>query len=111
MTTLINQSNTVPHVNPYREGSDVYDLFEHMQSLQVYTIKGLIEFCVSKLHLPYKKAKYKVYIMNSPREKSHNGSDPRANPAARGHLYYSEKLERKFVGGMRQPQYYRLRWR
>ena len=101
----------VKHENPYRKGTDACELFAHMQTSQVFTIKGLIEFCVNKLHLSPELAKYKVYIINSPRERSHNGSDARGNPAAKGHLHYSDKLERKWVGNMRQPQYFQLKWR
>jgi len=97
--------------NPYREGGDYHDLFAYMQRSQSFTIKGLIDFCTNKLHLSQSCAKYNVYAMNSPREKSHKGSDPRGNAAIKGHLHYSEKCEREFVAGVRQPQYYRLRWR
>jgi hypothetical protein len=101
----------VKHENPYRDGGDYAELFDYMQKRQTYTVKELIEFCINKLHLSEARAKYNVYAMNSPREESNNGSDPRGNAAIKGHLHYSQKLERKFVGGMKQPQYFRLRWR
>lgn len=49
--------------------------------------------------------------MNSPREKSRNGNDCRGNYASHGHLYFSEKLARQYIAGVKQPQFYRLRWR
>lgn len=99
------------HENPHRGNKDYASLFSYMQRNQTFTRKGLIEFCINKLHLTPKNALYNVNILNSPREKSHKGSDPRGNIASFGHLYYVEKLERKWVAGIRQPQYFRLRWR
>lgn len=106
----------VKRENPYRDGGDYHALFGYMQKSQVYTIKGLISFCMDNLHLTHKQAKYNVNILNSPREKGkcykrRGYSDPRGSVSAEGHLYYAEKLERKFVTGVKQPQYFRLRWR
>ena len=97
--------------NPYRAGGDYWSLFNYIQKNQTFTRKGLIEFCINRLHLSPKQALYNVNILNSPREKSHNGSDPRGSVCAKGHLYYVEPLERKWVAGIKQPQYFRLRWR
>lgn len=99
------------HRNPYRAGGTYHELFEYMKKNQVYTVEALKQVCINRLHLTEERAAQDVYIINSPREKSHNGSDPRGNSAAKGHLYYAEKLERKYVAGIRQPQYFRLRWR
>jgi hypothetical protein len=97
--------------NPYRNGGDYWSLFNYMQKNQTFTRKGLLEFCMNKLHLSPKQALYNVNILNSPREKSRKGSDPRGSVCAKGHLYFCEPLERKWVAGIRQPQYFRLRWR
>ncbi len=97
--------------SPYRKFGDYYELFSYMQKNQTFTRKGLLEFCMNKLHLSPKQALYNVNILNSPREKSHKGSDPRGSVCAKGHLYFCEILERKWVAGIRQPQYFRLRWR
>jgi len=99
--------------NLYNEkhGGDYFSLFQYMQKNQTFTRKGMMEFCINKLHLTPDKALYNVNILNSPREKSHNGSDPRGSENAHGEFYYCEPLERKWVAGIKQPQYFRLRWR
>lgn len=105
----------IRHENPYREGN-YNKLFQYMQRTQSFTIKMLMNFCMNELGLDEKKARYTVNIVNSPRErdifyKNRGRSDCRGNFAAKGHLYYIEKLSRKFVAGTKMPQYFRLRWR
>lgn len=108
-------TNFIRHENPYREGN--YNLlFGFMQRTQSFTIKMLVNFCMDELGLDEKKARYTVNILNSPRVapifyKNRGRSDCRGNFASAGHLYYIEKLSRKFVAGTKMPQYFRLRWR
>jgi hypothetical protein len=86
-----------------------------MQKTQSFTIQMLMNFCMNELGLDKKKARYTVNILNSPRAMptffKDRRSDCRGNFAAKGHLYYVEKVARKFVAGVKMPQYFRLRWR
>jgi len=104
----------VRHENPYREGN-YHDLFQFMQKTQSFTIKMLVNFCMNELGLDAKRARYMVNILNSPRSMptffKGRRSDCRGSQSSKGHLYYSEKLARKFVAGVKMPQYFRLRWR
>ena len=97
------------HDNPYTRTGIYQDMFSYMQKKQCFTRAELVEYAKT-LGTTETKAKYMLYIMLSPRFKSKRGSNLGSN-AAHGHLYYMEKLERKVVNGIKEPQKFRLRWR
>lgn len=95
--------------NPYREGA-YREIFAVWKKKQVVTKAELIEFAVKELGKTTEQAHADVTVILSPRYKSDRG-DCRGNISAQGHLYYAEKLPRKVVLGVKEPQKYRLRWR
>jgi len=96
------------HENPYQRG-DYREIFGVMKKLQVFAA-STIRAAGRKLGKTAKAAIHTATVLMSPRETSERG-DCRGSFSAMGHLYYMEKLPRKTVGGVREEQKYRLRWR
>jgi hypothetical protein len=98
------------NANPYREGSDYNKLFGHLKAKQVVTRKDLISYSKSAMHKTEAQATADVTVILSPRKDSKRG-DCRGNMSAQGHVYFMEKLPRKTVKGVKEPQKFRLRYR
>ena len=97
------------HKNWYRRGL-FHDVFGFMKTKQVFTRAELMEYTQNVLGKTKAEASAVVTILLSPRLTSNRG-DCRGNVAAQGHLYYVEKMGRKVIRGIREPQKFRLRYR
>lgn len=96
-------------INPFRQG-DYGDIFEFWQKQRVCTKSELIQYGVEKIGLSSAQSYFNVTAIISPRNASDRG-DCRGSVNVPGHLYYAEKLARKWVLGVREAQRFQLRWR
>jgi hypothetical protein len=93
------------HRNPYNPKSNYFKIFGFVQKTAIVTIASVFAYCKSALHLADKAAHASQTVLMSPRK------DSLGNASAKGKDYFMEKLVRKEIKGVKQPQQFRLRWR
>ena len=93
------------HRNPYNPKSNYFKIFGFVQKTAIVTIASVFAYCKSALHLSDAAAHASQTVVMSPRK------DSLGNASAKGKDYFLEKLARKEIKGVKQPQQFRLRWR
>ena len=98
--------------NPYsiRRSGSYKDLFDCWRKNRSLSRQAMVAYCLSKLGMSIDSTNADVTVIVSPRLTSTRG-DCRGNKSSAGHLYYAEKMPRKWRAGVREPQKFRLRWR
>lgn len=102
--------STVKHENPFRDGGDIHKLFGFMKQKQVFTRGEVLAFAAES-NVEAKTASAMTSALTSPTKEDVGDRDCRGHICTKGHLYYMEELERKVVGGKKEKQKFRLRWR
>lgn len=98
-------SNTVKHVNPYRQGCSYSKVFEIAQKKQVISIPELIKATAEAMGKSIEKATYDVRVVVSPSKEKWGSS------SARSGNYYFEDCIQKVIDGKKEDPKIRFHWR
>jgi hypothetical protein len=100
----------VNYKNPYREGTAIHALFGEMWKRKVFSRGEILKFAEEN-DIDVKTASAMTSALTSPTKEDIDGRDCRGHVCVKGHVHYTEELERKVVDDKKQPQMFKFHWR